>query len=44
MIPSQILGTSPAAGLIPGIVGIIVEVIVVVLVLNKMISNAKAKG
>ena len=44
MIPSQILGTSPAAGLIPGIVGIIVEVIVMVLVLNKMISNAKAKG
>lgn len=44
MIPSQVLETSSTAGLIPGIAGVIVEVIVMVLVLNKMISSAKAKG
>ncbi len=44
MIPCQILETSSSAGLIPGIAGIIVEVIVMVIILNKMVSKAKANG
>lgn len=44
MIPSQILGTSSTAGLIPGIVGIVVEIIIMVIVLNKMITKAKSNG
>lgn len=44
MIPCQILGTSSTVGLIPGIVGIVVEVFIMVFVLNKMINKAKANG
>lgn len=44
MIPSQILETSSSAGLVPGIAGIIVEVVIMVIVLNKMVTKAKAKG
>ncbi len=44
MIPMQILGTTSTVGLIPGIIGIIVEVIVMVTILNVMINKAKQNG
>ncbi len=44
MIPITILGTSSTAGLIPGLIGMVVEIVVMVVILNKMISKAKAGG
>lgn len=44
LIPASILGTSPSAGLVPGLVGMAVEIVVMVAVLQRMISRAKAKG
>lgn len=44
LIPSTLLGTSPTSGLLPGIVGMIVEIFVTLFVLDKMISRAQARG
>lgn len=44
LIPATVLGTSPSAGLVPGLVGMLVEMVVMTVVLYLMISRAKAKG
>lgn len=43
LIPTKILGTSPTAGLIPGIIGVLVIVILSIWYLNSAITKAKAK-
>lgn len=44
LIPMAQLGTSSTAGLIPGIVGGIVGIVLMVFVLNKLVSRAKKNG
>ena len=44
VIPMNILGTPSASGLIPGVIASIAELAVMVLVLNRMIGRACAKG
>lgn len=44
VVAMNILGTASTAGLIPGIVASIVELIIMVVVLDKFITSGKAKG
>ncbi len=44
VIPMTILGTPSTSGLIPGLIAMIVELIVMVLVLNRMIRKACGRG
>ena len=44
LIPASLLGTSPAAGLVPGLAGMAVEVVVCLLVLDWMIERAVRRG
>jgi H+/gluconate symporter-like permease len=44
MIPMQILETPSYAGLIPGIIGMIVEIVVIVGLLNYIITKARKSG
>lgn len=44
VVPMDILGTASTSALIPGIVGMIVEIIVMVIVLDKMITKARNNG
>ena len=44
LIPAGVLGSSAAAGIIPGLAGALVEVAVTLLVLDAMIRRAKERG
>ena len=44
MVAMNVLGTTPAAGLIPGILGSIAELVCVLFILNFLITRAKKNG
>lgn len=44
LVPMSQLGTTATAGLVPGIVGCIIEIVLMVFILNKMVTKAKKNG